>query len=421
MSAETNSQIHRVLADEGAEQLLNALFMLIKTARMVDTRNDMFKKQSQHFYDLMVSEGIAQRNLCLRIVAGRFFIGEKMVRFHNQDAEGIVTILQEWEQLGIGGICFHSNITKEELDEFFAFTACIRPKSDNLELLANQLKNLHQSRVEFLSVKQAADNEPDVDVIKKAPPSERKKFRAKAQKSFHQALQTVEQLVIKTGEGEGIDFAHTRRVVHALIDQIQTDESSMLELASIKDFDDYTYAHSTNVCIYSLLVGMRLNMDRSSLTRLGFASLFHDIGKVRLPEDLINKPTMYNERDWMQMKRHTLMGAKTILRNLKYDKFTACAARVAFEHHLGLDFSGYPELKISKTTPKLFSRIVAIADTFDELTSGRLNVSEKIQPDIAIKRMMSQTGQRLDDVLFKLFHGIIGIYPVGSAILLTTK
>jgi len=209
--------------------------------------------------------------------------------------------------------------------------------------------------------------------------------------------------------------------VHNLIDHISRDESSLIELAAIKDYDDYTYAHSTNVCIYSLTLGVRLKMDRARLSQLGFAALFHDVGKVKLPSDLIKKPDAYDENDWLQMQQHPLLGAKTILRNMKLELHTARGARGAFEHHINQDFTGYPKLKYKKRQTNLFSKIIAIADSFDALTSGRIYVKKSIPPDEVLKKMHYQMAVKYDPFLLKIFTNIVGIYPAGSLVLLSTE
>jgi HD-GYP domain-containing protein (c-di-GMP phosphodiesterase class II) len=197
------------------------------------------------------------------------------------------------------------------------------------------------------------------------------------------------------------------------------DQDSLLELAAIKDFDDYTYAHSINVSVYSLTLGTNLGMDRPRLSQLGFAALFHDIGKVRLDRDLIQKPDSFDENDWIQMQRHPILGAKTILRTLRLDEHTVRAARGALEHHINADFTGYPSLR-DRRPLNLFSRIITIADTFDALTSGRVYFKKSIPPDQVIKKMRYQMGMKFDVTLLELFNRVIGIYPVGSVVLLNT-
>jgi HD-GYP domain-containing protein (c-di-GMP phosphodiesterase class II) len=167
-------------------------------------------------------------------------------------------------------------------------------------------------------------------------------------------------------------------------------------------------------------MGIRLGLDRARLSQLGLTALFHDIGKVKLPKDIITKPDAFDENDWIQMQRHPLLGAKTILRNLKLDAHNVRAAVGAFEHHINQDFTGYPLLRHKKRPTNLFSKIIAIVDSFDALSSGRIYLKKSIPPDEVVKKMRYQMKIKFDPFLLKLFNNIIGIYPAGSLVLLTT-
>jgi HD-GYP domain-containing protein (c-di-GMP phosphodiesterase class II) len=95
-----------------------------------------------------------------------------------------------------------------------------------------------------------------------------------------------------------------------MVDQIIESESTMVELTILRDFDEYTYIHSVNVCVLSIVLGYHLGLDKKRLSDLGVAALLHDIGKINLPIELVNKPDTYNEMDWQQMRSHPVFGVK---------------------------------------------------------------------------------------------------------------
>jgi len=115
------------------------------------------------------------------------------------------------------------------------------------------------------------------------------------------------------------------------------------------------------------------------------------------------------------------LGAKTILRNLKLDNHTARAARGAFEHHINNDFTGYPKLVYDQRPTTLFSKIISIVDTFDALTSGRLYLKKSLEPDKVLKKMLYQMKIKFDTFLLKIFTNIVGSYPAGSLVLLSSE
>jgi len=414
MATVTDTSTPLVVAGHTEEKLVNLFFVLYKNARIIEMNNPAFKRQCVNFHELLQNLLVESNEVSIKVISGRFFVDQKLARFDVHGSSSAETILAEWEVVGLGGVTFLAGVSIDEIEQLFTFMASIQPKTDNLESLSEALKAHNLRSIQLLSAKEL---EVEIPVIAEEV---RRQFRTKARSTFFRAMSVVEDNMVNIAQGREINVSKTKRVVRSLIDHIAKDEQSLLELAAIKNFDDYTYAHSTNVCVYALTLGVKLGLDRARLSQLGFSALFHDVGKVQLPADLIRKPEAYDENDWIQMQRHPLLGAKTILRSFKFDIHTARAARVAFEHHINADFTGYPVLRYNKRTSNLFARIVSIVDTFDALTSGRLYLKSPIPPDKVLKKMHFQMKEKFDSFLLKIFSNIIGIYPTGTLVLLTT-
>ncbi len=391
---------------------VSSLFILFKTAQLVDCNNAAYISQSSRFYIRFRKLADEMGKVSIKVIEGRIFVGEKLVKF---DSDGLVRaqeIMDRWRLLGIGGIILEDSLDNRQIDKFVYLTAGVNERDDNHEAIARELAGLGIDGITLLGIEKPKSR-------RLLPDDKRLLMRRSARVTFFRAITVVEDAMIHAARNENINLSKTKRVIHALIDRVSEDESSLIELTNIRDFDEYTYAHCANVCVYSLTMGVRLGLDRKRLSQLGFAALFHDIGKVKLPEDLIRKPDAFNENDWMQMQRHPLLGAKTILRNLKLDMHTARAALVAFEHHINSDYTGYPMLK-NKQPTNLFSRIVSIADSFDALSSGRIYMKKRITPEEVMRKMMYQMTVKFDAFLLKLFINIIGIYPPGTMLLLSS-
>jgi len=415
MSKSVDQTPHRAeIGGTAEEQLLRAFFAMHKTARIIEENNETFSRQLDTLLEHLSTIARHSGDVIIKAVADRYFVNDKVVVIDDRDNCGAPQVVAEWRRLGLGGVRLLPEIARKEISGFFTFVAGINPNDDNTEELCVQLKSYKLPNLQLLSIKEVAPKQPQVSE------EVRRQFRTMARKTFFQAMTVVQEAVTNTAEDRDINVAKTKRVVHSLIDHIVRDEYSLLELTSIKNFDDYTYAHCTNVCVYSLTLGVRLGMDRPRLSQLGFAALFHDIGKVKLPSDLIRKPEAYDEGDWIQMQRHPALGAKTVLRNLKLSAHTARAARVALEHHINSDFTGYPLLRHDRRASNLFSRIVSIVDTFDALTSGRVYLRQSMSPDVVLKKMRYQMNVKFDAFLLKLFTNVVGVFPAGSLVLLNT-
>jgi putative nucleotidyltransferase with HDIG domain len=198
------------------------------------------------------------------------------------------------------------------------------------------------------------------------------------------------------------------------------DEEFLLGMTAIKDYDEYTYHHSVNVSILAMALGHKLGFQKKALLELGIVALFHDIGKTEVPPEVLNKPSSFTEDEWTIVRRHPFWGVRAILNIKGFDEVSIRAAIVAFEHHIHHDHTGYPK-KSYPTDLDLFSRIVGLADQYDSMTSSRVYSRVPIPPDKALSVMLERSGTQLDPLLLKFFINMVGVFPVGSLVMLDTK
>lgn len=234
-----------------------------------------------------------------------------------------------------------------------------------------------------------------------------------AKRSFFSALHIVKEAV-KDGVSRGkVNPRKVKRIVESVVDSILSDEDSMLALTSIKDYDEYTYHHSFNVCIYSIALGNRLGLPRQALCDIGIAALFHDLGKTDVPQEILNKIDNLTDEDWKTIQEHTLSGVKVLTYLKKLDKTILRSMIVAFCHHMNMDRSGYPQT--SRTImPDAFSRIVRIADIYDALTSARSYRMKPFSSSEALAIISEKAGGELDPTLCAVFADVVGILPQGA-------
>jgi HD-GYP domain-containing protein (c-di-GMP phosphodiesterase class II) len=205
-----------------------------------------------------------------------------------------------------------------------------------------------------------------------------------------------------------------------VVNQIIEQEQILLGMTTIKDYDEYTYHHSTNVSILSVALGRRMGMNHKMLIDLGIVSLFHDIGKIGIPNEILNKPTNLSENEWGIIKKHPVWGVNAILKMRNIDDLTINAAIVAFEHHMNINHTGYPRVK-NQTPLDFFSRIVSITDQYDAMTSKRIYTDYPLSPDTALRTLIDRSGDKLDPLIIKFFVNMIGIYPIGTLVMLNSK
>jgi HD-GYP domain-containing protein (c-di-GMP phosphodiesterase class II) len=341
-----------------------------------------------------------------------FFNGERL----NYDREFSFgrSLANQFRELGLGAIAIPDGVPNAELDKaLFTLASADRKIENRYAALAETWGNLGIGGI-TIAAQSSEDPSAFVDprkIDQNVDPNTLRRRRAQA--LFRRSETVVKEFWERVRDRNSFEGGAVQRVVHQIIDEVGNDEEILLEFTTLKDFDEYTYYHSVNVAIYSIALGMRLGMDRIRLAQLGFAALFHDIGKIKLPRDLITKPTNYDEDDWAQIRRHPALGALTLgsIRSIDPEVGTAIAG--AFEHHLKMDLTGYPRLSRPRTL-HLFSRIISVCDAYDAMTSGRVYQKEAISPDEAVRRLLYTGRQSYDPLILKAFVHVVGIFPVGT-------
>ena len=406
--------VDRILNEMG-KSLVNQLYATLKTAQIYDRNNLAFIKQSEALVSIIYSILEREDQVILRSKSGYLFLNKTRLIFNFEGYVSSRFVMDEFKRCQMEGITIESGISKREVDEFvYQFIHMDRDKEDFLEKFEDRLGQLEVYHV------RPERTRPDwvrPKAHQVALSDMRSDMRKEAKHTFFRAISVAQEVMTNAKSGRQVNTVKAKRVIQSLVDQIIQDESSFLELTAIKNYDEYTFAHSANVCVLAIAFGLKLGLDRKKLSELGFSAFFHDIGKTRLPQELIQKPDEFNEDDWRQMKKHPTLGVKTLISRRELDDFCMRAVVVAFEHHLNLDLSGYPQV-ISARELNLFTRIVSIVDAYDAMTSGRVYVKTAISPDEALRRIMLKKDVSFDPLLLKVFINIVGIYPIGSVVIL---
>jgi HD-GYP domain-containing protein (c-di-GMP phosphodiesterase class II) len=217
--------------------------------------------------------------------------------------------------------------------------------------------------------------------------------------------------------GKGVSVRRVKRAVQQIVDQVLNNETSIIGMTVMRDYDQYTFGHSVNVCIFSIALGKKLNIPRAELYELGMGALLHDVGKARMPVEVVTKTGRLDDAEWQMIRQHPAEGLLTLMELRGLGELPLRAMLMAYEHHMKMDQTGYP-LSVRPRAPTLFSRIVAIADSFDAATTKRSYQANPLLPDQVLREMRDTPERGLDPLLVKAFISMTGIYPVGSVVIL---
>ena len=206
-----------------------------------------------------------------------------------------------------------------------------------------------------------------------------------------------------------------KNIITNIIEDLLTTEDVLLNLCEIRAIDDYTYGHSVNVAILSMITAINLSYGKEQLLDLGIGAMLHDIGKTKISLDIINKPSSLTTNEFNQIKKHTTLGYEILnnIMNLSDD-----SKAIVLCHHERFDGKGYPNNVKGEEIPES-ARIVAIADVYDAMTNDRV-YRQKVSVDKALDYVVSVSGTQFDENIVNKFVSNIARYPVGQGIILNT-
>ena len=240
--------------------------------------------------------------------------------------------------------------------------------------------------------------------------------RAHAQRTYERTLGVVVELASEIRMGRIPSSGQATAVIDTMRDLVLRDESALLGLALLKNYDDYTYNHSVNVAIFSLAFGKHLGLEGRALERVGVAGLLHDLGKVRTAESIIKKPGALTQDEMRVMQRHPELGAEIMTQMKGIDAETA---EIVLHHHLRHDGTGYPELSSGRQAHP-HGQLVAIADCYDALTTTRPYQKSR-HPSEAIRLLRRMAGKAYAPDATQAFVDMLGTYPVGEVVRLSSN
>lgn len=232
--------------------------------------------------------------------------------------------------------------------------------------------------------------------------------RVIAKKIISKSKKAVAAMFDDIRMGKTIDSEFATPFIKQISTSLDRNAGALLSLVSIKNKDDYTYMHSVAVCILMIRLGRELKLSEAEIKQAGSAGLMHDLGKIKVSENILNKPEALTTEEFNHIRLHPELGHALLIEAQILDPVTL---DVCLHHHEKVDGSGYPhQLKADEID--IFAKMAAVCDVYDAVTSNR-PYKAGWPPGVALQRMARWTGH-FDDAIFKAFVKCLGIYPVGS-------
>ncbi len=400
--------------------------------------------KAYHDLVILLSRGISQRNLYFedhpRVQACAMEFIQGLVRQQDQDKKekffiGVAngklihdgkyligpTIIGSRlnsfaDLLGCGGFLFNKGLTTGEMKMFFTMAAAQKTRISSLSEARQLLKSKNIFKVELSPPFEDSDWFGQFlfesnDEIKNEENSHHQLDEILP--TFQSLYQSVETAHDAGHSGRSLDINQTRATSELLLKATEKHITDIMHLVKYPDYDTYTVGHSVRVAMFAVMVGNYLQLPKPTLNELGVAALLHDVGKSRIPAEILFKPGRLDPRERTIIEEHSILGAEMLMENKEASEMAIAAA---WGHHRRYDKSGYPSMSYGSAESAL-TQIINVCDVFEALTAIR-PYKEAHTPRRAYEIMLSDSGWFCPSAL-SAFCSAIGLYPAGSRVRLT--
>ena len=333
----------------------------------------------------------SQPSLTAGIVGGQLVVADTPMAKASAQMGDLIKKLQSQ---GIERVSFERGITAEELEGF-------------MRLIATAAKAEQFATLPHIKVGRISGQEQSTEGIQSDMAAIRRLYTSAV---------TSAQSVWDSAQVEGKpDVALALQTVEGLSEAVTQNRTALIALTAMKTYDNYTFTHMVNVSILTMGQARALGLEGRLLREFGLSALMHDIGKVRTPKEVLNKPEKLTESEFEIMKRHTVDGAEILRRT---PEMPILAPVVAFEHHLRVDGTGYPH-GVRRNSLNIGTQLCSIADVYDAMRSQRA-YQEAFPSDRVLAVLKKDDGAHFDQHLVRRFAQLMGIFPPGNLVRLST-
>lgn len=391
--------------------LVIAFYAATQSLRIYPLENATVQKTLDEMFRIIRRVLDREDMLELRAVGDFLFLNDARMRLDLSDYAAFAHLLATLGRHGIGRVEFGPALARTDLAPFISML--LREGTGDEESFERFNQRLGATGVTNIAVqpKRGAETREDqsTDSSKEA-----------AKLTYFQSVHVAREVLTDMRLGRAVNLRRVKRAVQSIVDQVLNNETSMLGMTTLRDYDEYTFTHCVNVSIISVIIGQKLGLSRSQLYELGLGALFHDLGKQRTDADVLNKTSGLTDNEWEEMKRHPTEGLLALFAMRGLSEVPYRAMLLAYEHHMKLDLSGYPQ-SLRPRAPTLFSRIVATADGFDAATSKRSYQHQPYTPDEVLREMRDNPKRGYDQLLVKALINVTGVFPVGTLAILDSN
>lgn len=398
------------------EELLHNFYSLSQTARIHSDTHTLVKEGIEKF-SISINSCMENESLTFKISNDQLYVDDEKLTYNRTTKNLFDNIIRYFDTRGLEGVRLLEAVKHASAKEILVFMRLLDNSGQKPEPIIWLTKGLTAENIQWVELVKKSKSPRDNRESSYKDKAER---RARAIRDYTYAKASIEEVAqkIKSRKSE-VGIRKTVRVVQDMVTNLIEDDEVYAAISTLRVFDDYTFTHSVNVAMLSMCIGRRINLSRRNLVNLGICALFHDLGKIEIPTEVLHKKDKLNDSELKLIEEHSLNSARLLLILKASPDSKARILVPMFEHHLKYDLSGYPHTDW-KNPLTLFGKIISIADKYDTLTSSRAYRKSLLSPDRALGYMFDRAGKDYDPTLIKVFINILGVYPVGTLLRLDT-
>lgn len=278
----------------------------------------------------------------------------------------------------------------------------------------NEAQDINREKIIKISVDKKGISEEEYELLKDEVPLEIEKKTSR--KLYRKTKAVVEEIFKDIKNGKEIKWDKVYESMDKITESVLRNKDAFINLTTIKKYDEYTFYHSMNVCCLCITMGRYLLFSKDELMSIGIGALLHDTGKIKIPENIINKPGKLTDNEFNIIKKHPEYSREILS---QYKDINQDSLDLAYQHHEKFNGKGYPQGLMGISINK-FAMIASIADVYDAITSDR--VYQKARPvDIAMKKILEWGREDFAHEYVLKFSQCMGIYPVSSVLELDNR
>lgn len=406
MSSQKPSPVkNSALLQEQGRTVLSKFYAVLRSLKLYPLENSTVQQALDELHDQVTGLVEEEGGVELRVVGDFFFFNEIRLRLDLSNYSTFGSFARMVTDHGLGAVEVLPGIRRDEWAPFLSLLIRDPAEPDPYTSFMDRMAGAPVLHIQVLPASEVKEPEPEEETLHAA------------KRTYAQGVHVAKEVLTDFRMGKAVNVRKVKRAIQGIVDQVLANEPSMITMTTLRDYDEYTFTHCVNVCIFSVLIGQRLGLTKLQLYELGLGALFHDLGKSRVDLDIINKPGGLDETEWFELQQHPTEGLLALFHFHGFSDMPYRQMLMAYEHHMRIDLTGYPKNRRSRA-PGLFSHIVSVADSFDAGTSIRSYQYEPNPPDLVLAEMRDNPKRGQDPLLVKALINATGVYPIGTLAIL---